>query len=432
MNIPLAERIRPKTLQEYLSQQHLVGETGALTKQLQSGMIPSMLFWGPPGIGKTTLANIIASQSQRPFYQLSAVDSGVAAVREIIQKAKKAEGLFTTKNPILFIDEIHRFSKSQQDSLLSAVEKGLVTLIGATTENPSFEVIPALLSRCQVYVLQSFSKKDLEDLLKRAIAIDTVLMKYDIELQETQAILRLSGGDARKLLNILELVVISEISQSSTDEKQKVVITNKMVQHKVQKNTVLYDKTGDQHYDIVSAFIKSIRGSDPNAAIYWLARMIEGGEDITFIARRLVILASEDIGNANPNALLLANATFQSVTSIGFPESGIILSQCVIYLASSVKSNASYLAIKKGQQLVKQTGDLSVPFSIRNAPTKLMKELGYGDNYAYAHDYENAFVPHEFLPKEIIGTTLYQAGNNAKENQLKAYLKSLWKDKYDF
>ena len=432
MNIPLAERIRPKTLQEYLSQQHLVGETGALTKQLQSGMIPSMLFWGPPGIGKTTLATIIASQSQRPFYQLSAVDSGVAAVRKIIEKAKKAEGLFTTKNPILFIDEIHRFSKSQQDSLLSAVEKGLVTLIGATTENPSFEVIPALLSRCQVYVLQSFSKKDLEDLLKRAIAIDTVLMKYDIELQETQAILKLSGGDARKLLNILELVVISEISQSSTDEKQKVVITNKMVQHKVQKNTVLYDKTGDQHYDIVSAFIKSIRGSDPNAAIYWLARMIEGGEDITFIARRLVILASEDIGNANPNALLLANATFQSVTSIGFPESGIILSQCVIYLASSVKSNASYLAIKKGQQLVKQTGDLSVPFSIRNAPTKLMKELGYGDNYAYAHDYENAFAPHEFLPKEIIGTTLYQAGNNAKENQLKAYLKSLWKDKYDF
>ena len=432
MNIPLAERIRPKTLQEYLSQQHLVGETGALTKQLQSGMIPSMLFWGPPGIGKTTLATIIASQSQRPFYQLSAVDSGVAAVREIIEKAKKAEGLFTAKNPILFIDEIHRFSKSQQDSLLNAVEKGLVTLIGATTENPSFEVIPALLSRCQIYVLQSFSKKDLEDLLKRAIAIDTVLMKYDIELQETQAILRLSGGDARKLLNILELVVISEISHTSTDEKQKVVITNKMVQHKVQKNTVLYDKTGDQHYDIVSAFIKSIRGSDPNAAIYWLARMIEGGEDITFIARRLVILASEDIGNANPNALLLANATFQSVTSIGFPESSIILSQCVIYLASSVKSNASYLAIKKGQQLVKQTGDLSVPFSIRNAPTKLMKELGYGENYAYAHDYENAFVSHEFLPKEIVGTTLYQAGNNAKENQLKAYLKGLWKDKYDF
>ncbi|MDG1270079.1 MAG: replication-associated recombination protein A [Ulvibacter sp.] len=432
MNIPLAERIRPKTLQGYLSQQHLVGETGALTKQLQSGMIPSMLFWGPPGIGKTTLATIIASESERPFYQLSAIDSGVAAVREIIEKAKKADGLFTTKNPILFIDEIHRFSKSQQDSLLSAVEKGLITLIGATTENPSFEVIPALLSRCQVYVLNSFSKKDLEALLKRAIEIDTVLSKYDIELQETQAILKLSGGDARKLLNILELVVISEISEVQSDEKQKVVITNQMVQHKVQKNTVLYDKTGDQHYDIVSAFIKSIRGSDPNAAVYWLSRMIEGGEDIKFIARRLVILASEDIGNANPNALLLANATFQSVTSIGFPESSIILSQCAIYLASSAKSNASYLAIKKAQQLVKQSGDLSVPFSIRNAPTKLMKELGYGDNYAYAHDYENAFVAHEFLPKEISGTTLYQPGNNAKENQLKTYLKSLWKDKYDF
>ena len=432
MNIPLAERIRPKTLQGYLSQQHLVGETGALTKQLQSGMIPSMLFWGPPGIGKTTLATIIASESERPFYQLSAIDSGVAAVREIIEKAKKADGLFTTKNPILFIDEIHRFSKSQQDSLLSAVEKGLITLIGATTENPSFEVIPALLSRCQVYVLNSFSKKDLEALLKRAIEIDTVLSKYDIELQETQAILKLSGGDARKLLNILELVVISEISEVQSDEKQKVVITNQMVQHKVQKNTVLYDKTGDQHYDIVSAFIKSIRGSDPNAAVYWLSRMIEGGEDIKFIARRLVILASEDIGNANPNALLLANATFQSVTSIGFPESGIILSQCAIYLASSAKSNASYLAIKKAQQLVKQSGDLSVPFSIRNAPTKLMKELGYGDNYAYAHDYVNAFVAHEFLPKEISGTTLYQPGNNGKENQLKTYLKSLWKDKYDF
>jgi putative ATPase len=432
MNIPLAERIRPKTLQGYLSQQHLVGETGALTKQLQSGMIPSMLFWGPPGIGKTTLATIIASESERPFYQLSAIDSGVAAVREIIEKAKKADGLFTTKNPILFIDEIHRFSKSQQDSLLSAVEKGLITLIGATTENPSFEVIPALLSRCQVYVLNSFSKKDLEALLKRAIDIDTVLSKYNIELQETQALLKLSGGDARKLLNILELVVISEISEVQSDEKQKVVITNQMVQHKVQKNTVLYDKTGDQHYDIVSAFIKSIRGSDPNAAVYWLSRMIEGGEDIKFIARRLVILASEDIGNANPNALLLANATFQSVTSIGFPESSIILSQCAIYLASSAKSNASYLAIKKAQQLVKQSGDLSVPFSIRNAPTKLMKELGYGDNYAYAHDYENAFVAHEFLPKEISGTTLYQPGNNAKENQLKTYLKSLWKDKYDF
>tara|TARA_B100000795_G_scaffold91023_1_gene66310 strand:+ start:7069 stop:8367 length:1299 start_codon:yes stop_codon:yes gene_type:complete len=432
MNVPLAERIRPKTLEGYLSQQHLVGPSGALTKQLESGMIPSMLFWGPPGIGKTTLATIIASQSDRPFYQLSAIDSGVAAVREVIEKAKKSNGLFTTKNPILFIDEIHRFSKSQQDSLLSAVEKGLVTLIGATTENPSFEVIPALLSRCQVYVLNSFSKKDLEDLLKRAIVTDTVLATYDIELKETEAILKLSGGDARKLLNILELVVISEISEVQSDEKQKVVINNEMVQHKVQNNTVLYDKTGEQHYDIISALIKSIRGSDPNAAVYWLARMIEGGEDIKFIARRLLILASEDIGNANPNALLLANSTFQAVTTIGFPEARIILSQCAIYLATSPKSNASYMAIKKAQQLVKQTGDLSVPFSIRNAPTKLMKELGYGQNYQYAHDYENGFVPHEFLPDEIIGTTLYQPGNNAKENQLKTYLKSLWKEKYNF
>ncbi|MFT4943138.1 MAG: putative ATPase [Patiriisocius sp.] len=432
MNIPLAERIRPKTLEGYLSQQHLVGPNGALTKQLESGMIPSMIFWGPPGIGKTTLATIIASQSDRPFYQLSAIDSGVAAVREVIEKAKKSNGLFTTKNPILFIDEIHRFSKSQQDSLLSAVEKGLVTLIGATTENPSFEVIPALLSRCQVYVLNSFTKKDLEDLLERAIGIDTVLANYDIELQETQAILKLSGGDARKLLNILELVVISEIPEIQSDEKQKVIINNKMVQHKVQNNTVLYDKTGEQHYDIISAFIKSIRGSDPNAAVYWLARMIEGGEDVKFIARRLLILASEDIGNANPNALLLANTTFQAVLTIGFPEARIILSQCAIYLATSPKSNASYLAIKKAQQLVKQTGDLSVPFSIRNAPTKLMKELGYGENYEYAHDYENGFVPHEFLPEEITGATLYQPGNNAKENQLKTYLKGLWKDKYNF
>ena len=432
MNEPLAERLRPKKLEDYISQSHLVGEKGILTQHIKRGLIPSIIFWGPPGIGKTTLANIIAIESERPFYTLSAINSGVKDIREVINKAKQSGGLFTAKNPILFIDEIHRFSKSQQDSLLGAVEKGWITLIGATTENPSFEVIPALLSRCQVYVLNSFSKKDLEALLKRAIEIDTVLSKYDIELQETQALLKLSGGDARKLLNILELVVISEISEVQNDEKQKVVITNQMVQHKVQKNTVLYDKTGDQHYDIVSAFIKSIRGSDPNAAVYWLSRMIEGGEDIKFIARRLVILASEDIGNANPNALLLANATFQSVTSIGFPESSIILSQCAIYLASSAKSNASYLAIKKAQQLVKQSGDLSVPFSIRNAPTKLMKELGYGDNYAYAHDYENAFVAHEFLPKEISGTTLYQPGNNAKENQLKTYLKSLWKDKYDF
>lgn len=425
MSAPLAERMRPTTLDEYLSQQHLIGPEGALSMQISSGVLSSMIFWGPPGTGKTTLATIIANQSDRPFYTLSAIDSGVAAVREVIQRAKKGDGLFTTKNPILFIDEIHRFSKSQQDSLLGAVEKGWITLIGATTENPSFEVIPALLSRCQVYVLKAFSKNDLETLLRRAIKQDDVLSKKKIKLQETEAILRISGGDARKLLNILELVVLSE-------QKDAVTITNDMVLQKVQKNTVLYDKTGEQHYDIVSAFIKSIRGSDPNAAIYWLARMIEGGEDIKFIARRLVILASEDIGNANPNALLLANSTFQAVNTIGYPEARIILSQCTIYLATSAKSNASYLAINTAQQLVKQTGDLSVPLSIRNAPTKLMKELGYGEDYQYAHNYEGNFTPHEFLPEEIAGTTLYNPGNNSKENQLRLYLKGLWKDKYNY
>ncbi|SDE32347.1 putative ATPase [Ulvibacter litoralis] len=425
MSAPLAERIRPKTLSDYLSQQHLIGPNGALTAQLDSGVLSSMLFWGPPGTGKTTLATIIANQSNRPFYTLSAVDSGVAAVREVIEKAKKTDTLFSTKSPILFIDEIHRFSKSQQDSLLGAVEKGLITLIGATTENPSFEVIPALLSRCQVYILEAFSKKDLEDLLHRAIKEDELLSKKDITLKETEALLRISGGDARKLLNVLELIVLSE-------KEQEVIITNDIVLQKVQKNTVLYDKTGEQHYDIVSAFIKSIRGSDPNAAVYWLARMIEGGEDIKFIARRLVILASEDIGNANPTALVLANNTFQAVTTIGFPESRIILSQCTIYLATSAKSNASYAAINEAQRLVKQTGDLSVPLSIRNAPTKLMKELGYGKNYEYAHNYEGNFVPHEFLPKEISGTTFYKPGNNPKETHLKNYLKSLWKDKYNF
>ena len=425
MSAPLAERIRPTTLDEYLSQQHLIGPDGALSMQISSGVLSSMIFWGPPGTGKTTLATIIANQSDRPFYTLSAIDSGVAAVREVIQRAKKGDGLFTTKNPILFIDEIHRFSKSQQDSLLGAVEKGWITLIGATTENPSFEVIPALLSRCQVYILKAFSKNDLEALLKRAIKKDDVLSKKKIKLKETEAILRLSGGDARKLLNILELVVLSE-------QKDAVTITNDMVFQKVQKNTVLYDKTGDQHYDIISAFIKSIRGSDPNAAVYWLARMIEGGEDIKFIARRLVILASEDIGNANPNALLLANSTFQAVNTIGYPEARIILSQCTIYLATSAKSNASYKAISTAQQLVKQTGDLSVPLSIRNAPTKLMKELGYGEDYQYAHNYEGNFTPHEFLPEEIAGTKLYEPGNNSKENQLRNYLKDLWKDKYDY
>ncbi|MGY8885588.1 MAG: replication-associated recombination protein A [Flavobacteriales bacterium] len=425
MNAPLAERIRPKTLNDYLSQQHLVGPKGALTAQLASGILPSMIFWGPPGTGKTTLATIIANQSKRPFFSLSAVDSGVAAVREVIEKAKKADTLFTTKNPILFIDEIHRFSKSQQDSLLGAVEKGLITLIGATTENPSFEVIPALLSRCQVYVLKAFSRKDLEDLLKRALEIDEKLSKKKVSLKETEALIRLSGGDARKLLNVLELIVLS-------DKGEHVIITNDIVQQKVQKNTVLYDKTGEQHYDIVSAFIKSIRGSDPNASVYWLARMIEGGEDLKFIARRLVILASEDIGNANPTALVLANNTFQAVNTIGFPEARIILSQCTIYLATSQKSNASYTAIKEAQKLVKQTGDLSVPLSIRNAPTKLMKELGYGENYEYAHNYEGNFIAHEFLPEEIKGTSFYKTGNNPKENSLKVYLQSLWKEKYDF
>ena len=334
MSIPLAERIRPRSLNDYLSQKHLVGENGAIKSQLDSQMLSSMIFWGPPGTGKTTLATILAEESKRPFYMLSAIDSGVAAIREVIEKAKKSDSLFSTKNPILFIDEIHRFSKSQQDSLLKAVEKGWITLFGATTENPSFEVIPALLSRCQVYVLESFNKTDLEALLKRAIDKDEYLSKKKVTLKETEAILRLSGGDARKLLNILELVVLSENSDAVT-------ITNAMVLQKVQKNTVLYDKTGEQHYDIISAFIKSIRGSDPNAAVYWLARMIEGGEDLKFIARRLVILASEDIGNANPTALVLANTTFQSVNIIGYPESRIILSQCVIYLATSPKSNAS-------------------------------------------------------------------------------------------
>lgn len=425
MNAPLAERIRPSTLADYLSQQHLVGPDGALSSQLSAGTISSMILWGPPGTGKTTLAHIIANESERPFYTLSAVDSGVAAVREIIEKAKKSDSLFSTKNPILFIDEIHRFSKSQQDSLLGAVEKGWVTLIGATTENPSFEVIPALLSRCQVYVLKPFSKNDLETLLKRAIEKDKLLGQKTVKLKESEAIIRLSGGDARKLLNILEIVVISE-------EGGEVTITNELVQQKVQKNTVLYDKTGEQHYDIISAFIKSIRGSDPNAAVYWLARMIEGGEDLKFIARRLVILSSEDIGNANPTALVIANSTFQAVSTIGYPEARILLSQCAIYLASSPKSNASYLAIKQAQQLVKQTGDLSVPMSIRNAPTKLMKELGYGKAYEYAHDFEGNFIPHEFLPEEIKATTFYKPGNNPKENMLKNYLIQLWKDKYNF
>ena len=370
------------------------------------------------------MANIIANESKRPFYTLSAINSGVKDVREVIDKAKKSDGLFTTKNPILFIDEIHRFSKSQQDSLLGAVEKGWVTLIGATTENPSFEVISALLSRCQVYTLKPFSKEELIALLHRAMKEDPILSPRTVKLLETEALLRLSGGDARKLLNIFELLV------TSTDGT--VEITNKMVIEQVQQNTVLYDKTGEQHYDIVSAFIKSIRGSDPNAAVYWLARMIEGGEDVKFIARRMLILASEDIGNANPTALVMANNTFQAVTTIGYPESRIILSQCAIYLATSPKSNASYMAINSAQSLVKKTGNLPVPLSLRNAPTKLLKDLGYGDNYQYAHNYENNFAETDFLPEEIKNTTLYHPGNNQRENSQREFLKKRWKNRYDY
>ena len=425
MNTPLAERLRPKTLEDYISQKHLIGKNGALYPQIKNGIIPSLIFWGPPGIGKTTLANIIATESERPFFKLSAINSGVKDIRDVIDKAKKSGGLFTTKNPILFIDEIHRFSKSQQDSLLEAVEKGWVTLIGATTENPSFEVIPALLSRCQVYILNSFSKSDLEELLNRALTEDLLLSKKDIKLKETEALLRLSGGDARKLLNIFELIITSF-------DTEKITITNDAVTKQVQNNTVRYDKTGEQHYDIISAFIKSIRGSDPNAAVYYLARMIEGGEDVKFIARRLLILASEDIGNANPTALVIANNTFQAVSVIGNPESRIILSQCTTYLASSPKSNAAYEAIGKAQKLVQDTGDLSVPLSIRNAPTKLMKEIGYGENYKYAHSYENNFATQEFLPKEISNTQLYNPGNNARENAQREFLKQRWKEKYGY
>ena len=425
MNTPLAERIRPQKLSDYLGQKHLVGKEAPLTQVIQSGMIPSLILWGPPGIGKTTLAHIIANEVERPFFTLSAINSGVKDIRDVIDRAKQNSGLFSVKNPILFIDEIHRFSKSQQDSLLQAVEKGWVTLIGATTENPSFEVISALLSRCQVYVLNAFSKEDLEHLLEKAIKEDAEISKKKIKLKETEALLKLSGGDARKLLNIFELIVNAHHSES-------IIISNKVVKDLVQSNTALYDKTGEQHYDIISAFIKSIRGSDPNAAVYWLARMIEGGEDVKFIARRLLILASEDIGNANPTALVIANNTFQAVSVIGHPESRIILSQCATYLACSPKSNAAYMAIGKAQKLVRKTGDLSVPLSIRNAPTKLMKELGYGSDYQYAHDFENNFANHEFLPDKIKNTKLYDPGNNKREQLQRDFLKQRWKEKYDY
>jgi len=400
-----------------------------LTQQIKKGIIPSLILWGPPGTGKTTLAQIMAQESKRPFYELSAINSGVKDIRDVIEKAKQSGGLFTAKNPILFIDEIHRFSKSQQDSLLAAVEKGWITLIGATTENPSFEVIPALLSRCQVYILNAFTKEDLENILHRAISSDEYLQTKKINLVETEALLRLSGGDGRKLLNIFELVInATDISTGSAI----IEITNEKVMQLVQKNTVLYDKTGEQHYDIVSAFIKSIRGSDPNGAVYWLARMIEGGEDVKFIARRMLILSSEDIGNANPTAFIMANNAFQAVSTIGYPESRIILSQCAIYLATSAKSNASYMAIGKAQQVVKQNGDLPVPIHLRNAPTKLMKELGYGEEYKYSHDFANNFAEQEFLPTELSETTFFEPGENAREKEIRQFLKNRWKNKYGY
>ena len=425
MIAPLAERMRPKVIDHYVGQQHLIGPQGAIRPILKTGQLPSLILWGPPGTGKTTLATLMAKANDRPFYSLSAINSGVKEVREIIEKAKNSGGLFTQKGPLLFIDEIHRFSKSQQDSLLGAVEKGYVTLIGATTENPSFEVIKALLSRCQVYTLKPLEKEDLQLLLNRAIEKDDLLKQKKITLIEDQALLKLSGGDARKMLSLLELVIMSQ-------EGDEVNITDEIVLQKAQTKTVLFDKDGDQHYDIISAFIKSIRGSDPNAAVYWLARLIEGGEDVKFIARRLLILASEDIGNANPTALVLANNTFQAVAAIGYPEARIILSQCVIYLATSPKSNASYMAIGKAQQMVQDTGSLQVPLPLRNAASKLMKDLDYGKGYEYAHDHDLNFAKQEFLPKEISQTKLYEPGQNAKEEAIRSFLKERWNDKYGY
>ncbi|MGJ1194839.1 replication-associated recombination protein A [Sphingobacterium spiritivorum] len=422
--IPLAERMRPRNIVGYVGQEHIVGEGAVLRNALEQNNIPSMILWGPPGVGKTTLALLMAKALDRPFFSLSAIQSGVKDIREVIEKADQLQK-FNQEQPILFIDEIHRFSKSQQDSLLGAVERGLVTLIGATTENPSFEVISALLSRCQVYVLKHLTEEELIGIVNSAISEDEFLKEEKIEVKEYEALLRLSGGDARKLLNVLELVVNASLSLNKP-------ITNEFVLKQVQQNMAIYDKTGEQHYDIISAFIKSIRGSDPNAAVYWLARMIEGGEDPSFIARRLLILASEDIGNANPNALLLANNCFQAVNVIGWPESRIILSQTVTYLASSAKSNASYEAINKAQGLVKQTGDLSVPLHLRNAPTKLMKELNYGTEYKYSHAFPGNFVDQEFMPDKISGTLLYDPGKNAAEEKLRQSLKEKWKNKYGY
>lgn len=418
-NQPLAERMRPSTLDDLVGQEHLVGAGGIIRKAIQLGNIPSMILWGPPGVGKTTIANIIAHEVKKPFYTLSAVSAGVKDVREVIEKAR------LSGKSILFIDEIHRFNKSQQDALLGAVEKGIITLIGATTENPSFEVNSALLSRCQVYTLKALDEKDLLRLVRHALAHDEQLKQRDVHVEEHAALFQLSGGDARKVLNLLELVVDSEPSG-------KVVITDALVTNVAQQKIAIYDKSGEQHYDIISAFIKSIRGSDPNAAIYYLARMVEGGEDVKFIARRMVILASEDIGNANPTALVMATNTFQAVNVIGYPEARIILAQCAVYLASSPKSNASYMAIEEALQLVRETGDLPVPLAVRNAPTRLMKELGYGKGYQYAHSYEGNFVNMEFLPDKIKGTKFYEPGNNAREEELRKYLRALWKEKYGY
>lgn len=420
---PLAERMRPQQLSDYIGQQHILGPGSGLRKAIESGVIPSMIFWGPPGVGKTTLAQIIANTVDRPFHQLSAINSGVKDIREIISKVQNS-GLFGAQNAILFIDEIHRFSKSQQDSLLGAVEKGVLTLIGATTENPSFEVISALLSRSQVYVLQHHTKEELIALMERALKEDSVLSSKNVQLKETEALLKVSGGDARKLLNALETVI-------TQNEGNQIVISNQLVMDTIQANIAIYDKDGEQHYDIISAFIKSIRGSDPNAALYWLARMIEGGEDPKFIARRIIISASEDIGLANPNALIMANAAFDAVAKIGWPEGRIVLAQAVVYLASSPKGNASYKAIGKAQAVVKETGNLPVPLPLRNAPTSLMKDLGYGQNYRYAHDGANNFTNQEFLPEEIIGTNFYEAGSSKREKEIQETIKNLWGDKYE-
>ena len=420
---PLAERMRPKSLEDYIGQSHLLQNGASLRKAMDAGLIPSLILWGPPGVGKTTLASLLAKHLKRPFYTLSAISSGVKDVREIISKIEQG-GLFQEKGAVVFIDEIHRFSKSQQDSLLGAVEKGIITLIGATTENPSFEVISALLSRCQVYTLTAHSKEDLLKLIQRAIQEDVVLKTKNIELLETNALLAISGGDARKLLTIFEIII------GTFGTENKITITDEIVIATSQQNIALYDKDGEQHYDIISAFIKSIRGSDPNAAIYWLARMVEGGEDAKFIARRLIISAAEDIGLANPNALLIANNCFQAINTIGWPEARIILAECTIYLATSPKGNGAYMAINKAQELVRETGNLSVPLALRNAPTKLMKELDYGKEYMYSHDYPGNFVQQDFLPKEIEGTQLFNAGSSKKEQEIETIIHNLWGDKY--